>query len=463
MTSEIFLVLKLMCWAVAACAGITAAVFEVLDAAQNEHARTGTRRCYGEMWLEVRDIGALQLPEKVISWCIDKWQHSSRLLTIWTRETPFWAVAGFAVLMGGFPYYSWMVMENRTIRSFLFWAAMAGIYLGLGVSQFEKHRGRKGLPSSPSARILSLWLYAASYALLFVHCLRDVLFMPTGYALAILVLFLPFYAGGLTILFSTWEREYLSLRISPRLAGIKSFSGDLVFPPLVFGTCCSFPLTLLSLFIGKLASPDGWIPQTLQMLFSNVLCDGITIAATFWLLALAVEPRKKLPIPIAVVLDIIVAALLACASLYFGLVGTDHALSIGQVLRVLVALSPESSGFETGPCFWAMYTTFIPTLIYASIILMCYLAKLLVLPVAHILFKGKESEKPHHLMAALFALVAVIFGVLATGAGHMEDALSKDDTEARPRIERPIDVDRNGANVGSAGTPSPSSPESMTR
>ena len=47
----------------------------------------------------------------------------------------------------------------------------------------------------------------------------------------------------------------------------------------------SFVLTFSAFFIGHKALPNAWIPQTLQMLISNVIFDGLTILTTFWLMS----------------------------------------------------------------------------------------------------------------------------------------------------------------------------------
>jgi len=80
-----------------------------------------------------------------------------------------------------------------------------------------------------------------------------------------------------------------------------------------------------------------------------------------------------------------------------------------------VALSPDGGHFEIGPYFWAMHTTFIPTLLYLILITLCWVGKLLVLPVASILSRGAVVEKPHHLTAGVFLFIAAVFGVIGKG------------------------------------------------
>ena len=106
---------------------------------------------------------------------------------------------------------------------------------------------------------------------------------------------------------------------------------------------------------------------------------------------------------------IVVAALLACLSLYLGLLGSDNALSIKETLNVLIARAPAGTTYELGPYFWAMHTTFIPTIMYLIVIALAYIGKLIILPIFHVFRKGRELEKPHDLTAGVFAFVAVLF------------------------------------------------------
>lgn len=47
----------------------------------------------------------------------------------------------------------------------------------------------------------------------------------------------------------------------------------------------SFVMTFFAFLLGHSASPGAWVPQTLQMLISNVLFDGLTVLITFTVLS----------------------------------------------------------------------------------------------------------------------------------------------------------------------------------
>ncbi len=80
--------------------------------------------------------------------------------------------------------------------------------------------------------------------------------------------------------------------------------------------------------------------------------------------------------------------------------------------------SEDAAVYAFGLYFWAMHTTFLPTLGYMALILLFWIAKLVVLPVAKVLKKGREIDKPHSLMAGLFAFVAAA-ALLAVAILHV--------------------------------------------
>jgi len=137
---------------------------------------------------------------------------------------------------------------------------------------------------------------------------------------------------------------------------------------------------------------------------------------TFAILSWAMKRAGVLRIPVAIFLDLLAAAVLACASLYFGLVHTEHALSFKALLHILVARSLDGSRFELSPYFWAMHTTFLPTFFYLGLVLLCWLAKLMLSIVKAFFGKGHTHSHPFKLTAALCALVAACFTALAFAA-----------------------------------------------
>jgi hypothetical protein len=198
------------------------------------------------------------------------------------------------------------------------------------------------------------------------------------------------------------------------------------------GVAAGFTATFIALLVGHVADPVAPVPQTFQMLASNVLIDGLTMVVTFSILSWAVERGWLFSIPLAVFLDLLAAAVLACCSLYFALVGTEHALSVHEVLNVLVAHSPDGSRVELSPYFWTMHTTFLPTLAYLALILVTWFAKLILTPVKWFFGKGHEHKSPLKLTAALCGMIAVVFGLFTVGADSAHERAKEKAAAATP-------------------------------
>lgn len=179
------------------------------------------------------------------------------------------------------------------------------------------------------------------------------------------------------------------------------------------GVSGSFAVTLGSLGVGHMMSPMAWVPQTVQMLFSNVLCDGLTLVVTFWLLRWAVAKKAMFRIPTAIVVDVVIAGVLAGLSLFCGLTYTEHYLSIGEVGNILVGRAAEGGRFEFGPYFWVMHTTFIPTIMYLGLILVCWLGKAMLTVAEKFTGRALEHEKPLALTAALFGIFFAVFTAIS--------------------------------------------------
>jgi hypothetical protein len=176
----------------------------------------------------------------------------------------------------------------------------------------------------------------------------------------------------------------------------------------------SLSLTLFALYIGHLARPSAWIPQTTQMLVSNTLFDGLTVVATLSILESAVQPRKRFPMLAAVLMDAALGGFFACASLWCGLAFTANALSFREVGRVFIARSVNGTNFELGPYFWAMHSTFLPLACFLCLILICWIVKITLIFVRWCLHRaGHEDINPFGMAASFIALLGAIIAALA--------------------------------------------------
>ncbi len=406
MKDSSILIVKTVCLAIAASAGIFAAWFELRDRWQTEDDRQRTRTYYRKIWQTIQQTGLLLLPEKAITEFL-------------TAKTAF--VAKARGLLDSLPDWLFitLIFTAPVVGFVAGWLAsgrILALVLGVPLTVFpllyfllETNMITPSENTTIDSVIITVfclcWL-ATGLALL-----KVVLDLNIVLATLVMIVFFPVYA----------------LFIGIPLVGLADNAGrsqESKANWFVFGMtlAVSFSLTLIALLLGNVADSTCWVPKTMQMLGSNVIFDGLTVLATIMILTLAVPPQRRIPIPLAICLDVAVAAVFAWASLYCGVAFTDRHLSIIETARVLVALSPDGGRFEIGPYFWAMHTTFIPTLLYLILITLCWVGKLLVLPVASILSRGAVVERPHRLTAGVFLFIATVFGVIGKGIDRKIDS-----------------------------------------
>lgn len=420
MTGSSFLVIKIILGVVSGLFGILAAFFTFLDVAyEDKHEKT--RAWFRAKWIAVSDSPWLTLPERIIEW----------LLRFKTLASQTWSNYAWRL----FTKPSTVRFVNITVFSLfalgcLFHSLLYGIYLS-------------------ACMILLLLTVFGVTAPIAARLLRTLGYMKDGrrtaridyrkvgetadsrYPYLVLFYSLAFYGSTavlwilimlkIDICLSTLIMTAMSplywlitgLAFYPCLQMLKSprnLNSQHAFYLFNFAIAISFTITFLALLVGHIASPEAWVPQTFQMLLSNVLFDGVTLLVAFMILAWAVAGPGILRIPIAVFADILVASLLACGSIFFGLVFTDKSLSVNQVTYVLLGKAPDGSHFEIGPYFWAMHTTFLPSLLYLALVFFTWLGKAILLPIKWFFGKGQVHKNPLKLAAALCFLVATLFG-----------------------------------------------------
>lgn len=171
----------------------------------------------------------------------------------------------------------------------------------------------------------------------------------------------------------------------------------------------SLPVTVLAFWLGSLFSPVSPLPQNMQMLLVNVVCDALTLYFTFKILEAAVADKPKFTILTAVLIDIWVAIILACLSLWLGTFQWGNYMGFKEMIMALVGRNAAGTAWEFGPYFWAMHTTFIPTLIYLGAILVLYVARMVVKMRGCWLWRLRINIHPYALTAAVLGSFAVFF------------------------------------------------------
>jgi hypothetical protein len=425
MTPETFWIIKIIFGTCAGLFGLLAAVFTFYDTAKDDKY-DDTRAWFRAKWEAVKDSRWLLLPEHAINWVLQgRSLLGKRLTDIANYELGELLgnviIAGLVVLcITG----AWLA-QGIYLAFFALLLEMRFIILLVKEDSFDK------LPDKLQSSLMAA--AAIGGGIITTVCwLLVVLRLNIYYAAPVMLLIFPLYWFVLVV--ATFGIK-LSLEFGIKLSQEKDAQAGNSLVLFSLGVALGFTTTFIALLIGHVADPQAYIPQTFQMLTSNIVFDGVTMVVTFAILSWAMKRTGVLRIPVAIFLDLITAAVLASASLYFGLVFTAHALSFKSLLHILVARSLDGSRFELSPYFWAMHTTFLPTFFYLGLVLLCWLAKLLLSVVKAFFGKGHTHSHPFKLTAALCALVAAFFTALAFAA----DA-GKQYAEQHPKQQTPPTV-----------------------
>jgi hypothetical protein len=435
MTNSEAWIAKIIFGGVAALFAVLAAIAVFMDLLHSEQQQWVQTR-FRVYWQAIGRNQWLMLPEKVIGSLLkleERFRQIDALSESRSRGMTFlWCGTPIAAFIGLWLHRdaSWAIMFCLPALPCLFM-----VLHGKGrriLSRIEDH-GWTAIALPPLVVVVSLWVYGMGIAA--VAWIELSLKMSLFWASISMILLLPMYwlllwtlsAGPAKIflLVVPWFRPFPPDRSIHRVRSC-----------FALGASASFAVTYFSLLLGHVARPTAPVPQTLQMLLSNVIFDGCTMVATVLILRWAVS-KGTLRIPGAIAMDTVVAGILACGSLYFGLIGSSNALSPHQVLSVLLGRSPDGSDWEFGPYFWAMHTTFIPTAIYLCAILFCWLAKC-VLTTAHWFFgKAQEHKNPLKLTAAACGVMIAVFSFGTYCAGAVQDYLKEKEKVTATQVVEP--------------------------
>ena len=168
----------------------------------------------------------------------------------------------------------------------------------------------------------------------------------------------------------------------------------------------SFSLTMAALMFGTMVSPSEVLPRGAHLFLSNVIFDALTFAATVVILRRAQGSSRAFAILAAVLMGLLVAALFACASLWLGVLGSNHALSVVGVACTLLGRDPSCRSVQLGPFFWAMHTSFLPTATCLLLLALAVGGRSLSLTVERVLQKAKAETHPYGYSALLVGVVA---------------------------------------------------------
>ncbi|MEZ5337178.1 MAG: hypothetical protein R3F46_02850 [bacterium] len=183
----------------------------------------------------------------------------------------------------------------------------------------------------------------------------------------------------------------------------------------------SFVVTLLALYVGNRVSPQSDIPQTLQMLLVNSACDTVTVLTTLHIFSILSKLLKTsetnllirtLYIQFYILIDVLIAVILSVASLYFGVLGDKYEVSIFEAIILLIGKDSQGA-WDFGPKFWAMHTTFIPSLFCWIVLIAMHSAELMLIMRAEWARRMMEVDKPYALTASVIAIHIAFWGLIA--------------------------------------------------
>lgn len=419
-------------WVIKIIFGIGASLFAVFAAyctyleVSMEEKHEMIRSWFREKWLKVKNSYWHKLPEIIIENILQVKANFVSLynkisIKVSTSYKSTLALLSLVMVFSGI-YFIWNF--DIFLKAVLFFIGyIVLVFLLIALSLFIDTEDEDIKPLS----IHNILFYSINFLEILFLSLLLVLFLLGGilwlyislqvdiqYALLILIALFPLMIFAFNI--------PISIVFEVALTDNHSVENYRVFSFAMIG---SFFITYFCFFIGHIAVPHATIPKTLQMIISNVLFDGITMVITFMILKWAISSSRLYRIPCAIFIDLFIAGVLACASLYFGLIYSENEISLIEVWNVLLAKSPDGTSWELSPYFWAMHTTFIPSLIYLSIIFFAWIGKLILTPVAWFFGKGQAHKNPLKLTVSICTLISVILTSLAYSTGAVEDYLKE--------------------------------------
>lgn len=433
--------LKLFSWAFAALFAALAAWFEIVDRAQLKKEREHTKRKFKRLWLIIKENNLTYLPQLAIiyfinlrSELINKAQRTvgwleqldnARGMEVWdvdidTRTSLLDKLQIIVTYIAMLFMFHWLfgILIGAVITILFF--IISGVISILS----ERTKSYSWYLTAFLLRITELIIMMIFGLFVLDMALNEVGIFSVLFVLALIpiyTLLIGDIATGLAQSLRDWNKK-----LTFNLMLIHILDNGVI---IGFSISISFFVTVLSFWFGQLICSECAVEPSMQMIISNTLFDALTLLVTFKILEKTIPLfdiygafirylNKPIGVLSAIIQDVIIAALFACASLYFSFIYSDNHISLLETLRVLVGLSPESNSFEFGPRFWVMHTTFIPTLVYLSIILFCWIGKLFILPIALFTNRAMLIEQPHHLTAGVFAFLAVLFTIISTGIGN---------------------------------------------
>lgn len=398
MTPQNWWALKIIFGGLAAILAVFAAILGLMEVGENDK-HLNAKNWYKRKWNTIHNSTWLQMPEQAIRWVI----HAKNRITHWITtlaQSMFVARCIFTTAPFTLCAICW-INWNWKLATLAFILSLPCTFLVFTkrgeVRAFLKSKIHKFDGIIPV--IVYIGLTTISFSTLLV------LIMPNEYNLNTLLWFV--LAASITFLAVLGSFNLIN--------HIADLSIDHNYIRIANALLVSF-FDLMALFcafaVGRISNPGDWIPEKLQVYFSNFLFDTATILAAFYLLTWAVKQRALITIPMSIFINLLLGILFAACSLYFGLIFSENAISLNETLNVLIGRSLDGASWHLGTYFWVMHTTFIPILLYSLLVLVCWVGKAVLIPVEFFFGKAQTHDNPFKLTAAVLGVfVAVLMGM----------------------------------------------------
>ena len=415
MNQNFFTAVESICGAMTLFTAFLTVFFRFRNRWQTEEQRQKTRAYYAEVLTAIDRSNFSDIPIIAIKWVLAlKLRLSQKLKEVsdFANHLPeSVTIVAHLIFLFAFPCYNFARGRTDIINTFLLTprpqmliiVAISAAITSLGVA-FELKRRNISVWKAPLVLVFgtAVFSFLAGLALGNIYL---VLLLPPEYS--VLIMF-AFYIPIYFIVDAEFRSDYDP---GPPRSIADSFLSA-IFDISFFWGAVSFGLTMCAMLLGRYVAPNNYIPATVQMLIVNAFCDSVTITATIVIFELAIKAKQWWAIPLSIIMDILAASILAYMSVFLGLIFTDRQLSIVEVGRVFIGLCPHAAYWEFGPYFWAMHTTFIPTIFYLSVIVLCWIGKWPVLWGTAVLRRAGIDERPHELMSEVFAVITAFLLLL---------------------------------------------------
>jgi len=359
-----------------------AAWYELRSRCSSELEKAELRIKYNNRWKKLIESKQYNMPRLLLQWTLNKIEkfeeYSNEFLL--SRE---WLIAIIFIAMPIIGFFS--ISNKYNIHYGIIAAILSSLIILLAVLVHIRKTN-----VNIKIYMIIAWINFMAWYFIAITTLEIILSLKLILSIPLLIIATPIISIGIAIIFYSDDIRKID----------SSTSSHFVFISL------SLLATYSALLIGKLCEPLSDIPVNPFFFISNSIGDSLTVLATYIIINKIINIKKYRYIPLLILLDLVIAFILSTYVLFSSSIVADY--TFYDMRYTLIGRSIDNTEWYFGPYFWAIYTTFIPTIIYLTIIYSAYLLKLIYVPIISFLSKGKFADNPVHFTAGAFAFLGAI-------------------------------------------------------